>query len=174
MAAKILLTGLPGSGKTEVVRKVVERLGDRAVGFFTADERDAKGFRTGFAVETVDGKRGELARKASRPGPRVGSYVVNVSEFEAVVLPSLRIDEDKVVVIDEIGKMECLSEAFKTRVLTILDASVSVLGTIPLRWSDRYVEEIRNRPDIEVIRVTPANRDRLPEELAPRLLGEIP
>jgi nucleoside-triphosphatase len=173
MATKILLTGSPGSGKTEVVRKVVERLGSRAVGFFTADERDARGVRMGFVVETVDGKRGELARKISKPGPRVGSYVVNVSAFEKIALPSLRIDEDKVVVIDEIGKMECLSKAFKDRVLAILDAPVSVLGTIPLRWSDRYVEEIRSRQDVEIVRVTFTNRDRLPDELVPRLLGMI-
>lgn len=63
----ILLTGLPGVGKTSVIRAVVQSLWDKhglqtaAKGFYTEELR-AEGRRVGFDVVTLDGKRSYLAR----------------------------------------------------------------------------------------------------------------
>ena len=105
VAAKVLLTGPPGCGKTTVGRKVAGILGGRAAGFFTEEVRDAMGSRTGFRVESIDGRTGELSGKRAGPGPRVGAYVVDVRSFESVALPSLAGEAGKVFLIDEIGKM---------------------------------------------------------------------
>jgi len=70
-------------------------------------------------VVALDGKRGELADKFSVHGPRVGSYRVNVESFERVALPSLEMEEGRILIIDEIGKMECFSETFVRRVREI-------------------------------------------------------
>jgi nucleoside-triphosphatase THEP1 len=162
---KVLLTGPPGCGKTTVARKVTGILGSRAVGFFTEEVRDAAGTRTGFRVESTDGRKGDLSSKRAGPGPRVGAYVVDVEAFESVALPSLAGDPDKVFIIDEIGKMECFSAAFRARVREILDSGVRVLATIPARGGGPFLEEIRNRADAAVIFVTRTNRDHLPEEI---------
>ena len=82
---------------------------------------------------TLDGKRGELADKYSVHGPRVGSYRVNVESFERVALPSLEMEKGRILIIDEIGKMECFSETFVRRVREIFQAGYPVLATIPLR-----------------------------------------
>lgn len=165
IADKVLLTGLPGCGKTTVARKIAGILGSGAAGFFTEEVRDAMGTRTGFRVESIDGRKGELSSRRPGPGPRVGPYVVDVRAFEAVALPSLAGDSDKVFVIDEIGKMECYSEAFRARVREILDSSVCVLATIPLRGGGPFLQGIRNRPDVLIVTVTRENRDRLPAEI---------
>ena len=149
-----------------MARKAARILGSRAVGFFTEEVRDEAGARTGFRVESTDGRQGRLSSRHAGPGPRVGAYVVDVAAFESVALPSLAGDPDKVFIIDEIGKMECFSAAFRTRVREILDSGVRVLATIPARGGGSFLEEIRNRTDVAIFFVTRTNRDHLPEEIS--------
>jgi len=171
MRRRILLTGPPGCGKTTVVRKVAEILRDGASGFYTEEIRDAKKQRIGFRVVRLDGKRGELADKISVHGPRVGSYRVNVESFERVALPSLEMEEGRVLIIDEIGKMECFSETFVRRVREIFQAGYPVLATIPLRGGGEFLEEIRRQRDVITFIVTIENRGALPGQLAAMLSG---
>ncbi len=167
---RVLLTGPPGCGKTTVVRKVADLLRGGASGFLTEEVRDEKRERTGFRVISLAGERGELARKAPGPGPRVGSYLVDVRDFERVALPSLSAEAGGVVVIDEIGKMECCSEEFVRRVGKAFDSEASILATIPFRGGGDFIESIRRRGDAETVIVTWENRDALPEQLASKLL----
>ncbi len=166
---KIVLTGLPGCGKTTVAKRTAALLGRRAAGFFTEEVRSPRGERVGFRVESLDGRRGELARKGGGSGPRVGAYRVNLPEFEAVALPALReASPDRVLVIDEIGKMECHSEPFRRRVSELLEADLPLLATAPRHGGGTLLDKVRRRPDVEILSVTRENRDRLPQDLLMR------
>ena len=57
----LLLTGIPGVGKTTVLRKVAERLSGVELGGFLTDEIRVEGKRVGFAIETFDGDSATLA-----------------------------------------------------------------------------------------------------------------
>jgi len=171
MQRRILLTGPPGCGKTTVVRKVADILRDGASGFYTEEIRDAKKQRIGFRVVTLDGKRGELADIISVHGPCVGTYRVNVESFERVALSSLEMEKGRILIIDEIGKMECFSETFVRRVREIFQAGYPVLATIPLRGGGEFLEEIRRQRDVKTFIVTIENRGALPAQLAEMLLG---
>ena len=171
MCRRVLLSGPPGCGKTTVVGKVADILRDGASGFYTEEIRDAKKQRIGFRVVTLDGNSGELAAKISGRGPRVGSYRVNVESFERVALPSLETGEGRVLIIDEIGKMECFSETFVQRVRQIFQAGYPVLATIPLRGGGEFLEEVRRQKDVKTFIVTLENRGALPAKLAAMLSG---
>jgi len=175
MPANLLLTGRPGVGKTTLVRRVLEELNDvPATGFYTAEIRSG-GRRLGFHVVTLDGQEAVLAHVEIPGKRRVSRYGVDVATFERVALPSLIPGPPThLIMIDEIGKMECFSRAFREAVLRALDADTPVLATIALR-GDRFIEGLKAREDVELVEITPANRDDLVKELAAglkeRLLG---
>ena len=67
--------------------------------------------------------------------------------------------------VDEIGKMESLSPRFAAAVRAALDSPVPVLGTIA-RSGGALIAEVRRRPDVTLVDVTPENRDALPAKIA--------
>lgn len=88
-------------------------------GFVTEEIREA-GRRVGFAIETLGGERGTLA-DLNLPGPpRVSRYGVAIGEFERLALPALRVPADAIL-IDELGKMELASAAFRDAVTGLIE-----------------------------------------------------
>ncbi|XP_075059560.1 cancer-related nucleoside-triphosphatase isoform X2 [Mixophyes fleayi] len=173
---------IPGIGKTTLIQKTSEVLKSSGVsidGFYTEEVRQG-GRRIGFDVVTLSGKRGNLARigtdlTAVNRECRVGQYVVDVTSFEHLVLPLLNCAETtedsvnkSVCVIDEIGKMELLSQSFTYVVPKILDCTSSVvLGTIPVPKGKPLplVDKIRQRHDVKVFHITKENRDEIQQEI---------
>src|SRR3954469_8466373 len=72
----LLLTGAPGCGKTTVLERVVEHLGDlRLAGFLTLELRE-HGERVGFEAVGLGGGRAILAHVRFRSPVKVGRYGV--------------------------------------------------------------------------------------------------
>ncbi len=171
MPKNMLLTGIPGIGKTTLIRNVLSLLGrESATGFYTEEIRE-QGTRRGFRIRTLSGDEGILAHIDVKSPYRVSKYGVNVLEFERVAIPAITGGSGataRIVVIDEIGKMECFSEAFKKSVVAALDSDKTVLATIALH-GDAFVESLKKRPDVTLIRITETNRDQLPKAVADEL-----
>jgi nucleoside-triphosphatase len=171
MGHAYLLTGRPGTGKTTCVRRVLELLRVPAGGFVTEEVRE-RGTRVGFALRTLDGRRATLAHVNRAGPPRVGKYGVNLDALDRVGVPAIRaaVGRGQLVVIDEIGKMEFASPAFREAVEEALAGPGPVLGTIlaaPHPWADR----IKRRRGVRLIELTRANREALPSRLARWLSG---
>lgn len=157
----LLVTGLPGCGKTTLVRKIVQDLGDLPMsGFYTEEIREGEGReRAGFAMVGLDRRRGVLSHVKVRGPHRVGRYGVDIDAFESFLRgfgfqdPGLSL-----VVIDEIGKMECLSGMFRGIMRECLDSPVPFLATIALRGTPP-IERIKVRTDARVITMSHENRD---------------
>lgn len=164
-----LLAGKPGVGKTTLMERVVEKLRGslRLAGFTTTEVRSPEGERLGFDIVTVEGKRSELARVGFHSSVRVGRYGVNLEAFERLALPELGRRDVDLIVIDEIGKIECASGRFRRAVEDALDAPVNVLATIGISPLP-FFQALKDRPDVEVVTLTVRNRDALVEELALR------
>lgn len=169
---RVLLEGRPGIGKTTVVRRLISLLGEAGVphGGFVTDEIRVRGSREGFAVEAVSGERAVLAHVDLPGPPRVGRYGVDLQAFERIALPALAMSPPGgvVVVVDELGKMELASAAFRNAVLMLLDQEVPVVATVQLH-RHAFTDAIKGRPDVRVLRVTEHNRNTLPERLAAKL-----
>ena len=156
-------------GKTTLIKNIVEALKDlRPVGFYTAEIREG-GIRKGFELISLDGRKGLLSHTDIQSPYRVGKYKVDVKEFEAflgsipLLYPSTRL-----VIIDEIGKMECFSERFKECLIECLNSEKWVLATIAQKGRG-FIEEVKRRHDIRLFEITQRNRN----SLLPDILSEV-
>jgi nucleoside-triphosphatase len=168
---RILLEGRPGAGKSTIARRLADRLSQDGIpvsGFITEEIRE-RGRRLGFSLERFGGERGVLAH-VDLPGPlRVGRYGVDLAAFERLAIPALEeAGEREVAIIDELGKMELASDAFREAVAALLDRPVPVVATVQSA-SRPFTDALKRRREVETMRVTTANRDELPELLAARL-----
>jgi nucleoside-triphosphatase len=165
MAETLLLTGRPGVGKTTIIKSVTQTLGEAADGFFTEEIREL-GKRQGFQLVGLRGERAILAHvQLQRRGcPRVGRYGVDVDTLERVGVGALEraITQGRIVIIDEIGKMELFSDPFKRSVLAAMDGQAPLIATLTARphpWVDKLKARIETRPDVTLWQVTIENRD---------------
>ncbi len=165
MVKNILITGRPGVGKTTAIKGILSALKIEPGGFYTEEIRVGRE-RKGFMIKTFGGKSGILAHVDGRGGPRVGKYRVDVESFETSTLRELEdaISNGQLVVIDEVGKMELFSQRFRELVLKALDGPVPVLGVIT-ESGNGFIKNIKQRPDVRLVRITMENRDAIIPEI---------
>lgn len=165
----LLLTGLPGVGKTTIVKRVVEGLPVGTIRGFLTEEIRERGQRVGFTIRTFDGMSRTLSPVDIRSPYRVGRYRVDVAALDEVVAAALSIDEaTDLTIVDEIGKMECLSDAFRAAIRDLLESRRRLIATVA-RHGGGFIAEVKRRPDVEVWETTRANRDDMPGRILDRL-----
>jgi nucleoside-triphosphatase len=166
LKSNILITGLPGVGKTTLIVRLLDVLKDRhSVGFYTKEIRSG-GTRKGFELFDLNGRMRVLSHVNIKSHFRVGKYGVDVEGFEDFLdLLDFFDPATDLIVIDEIGKMECFSVKFKTLIEKIMDSEKSVIATIA-RKGARVIEQIKRRDDIRLFEVTQDNRDRLVKDIS--------
>jgi len=161
----LLITGLPGVGKTTLIKKISEALKSlHPVGFYTAEIRE-EGERKGFELIGLEGRRGLLSHKDIRSPYKVGQYNVDIKGFEDFIDSIFFFNPlTRLMIIDEIGKMECLSDQFKRLLKEILDSEKWVITTIALKGSG-LIAEVKERNDVRLFEITKKNRDSLFSEI---------
>ncbi|KAL6065722.1 NTPase [Balamuthia mandrillaris] len=196
----VLLTGPPGVGKTTAVETFVSKWQQRSpsspssgcFGFVTKEIRKQQGRgcgREGFKIETLHHKQTVvLAHENIRSSKhRVGKYGVDVDALDHAVLPELSVaaiaaagsgeqqgrKEPTLIVIDEIGKMECFSRQFCSLVEQLVEHVAEpanhcfMVGTIALRTTIPFIEGLKRRDGdaLELWHVSRENRQQVPARL---------
>ena len=165
MAKNIFITGKPGCGKTSLIMEILKELKLDAGGFYTLEIREG-GQRLGFKINTLDGKEGILAHINIKSPYKVGKYKVNIKDLEEIVVKSIldSLKEKKIIIIDEVGKMEMMSEKFKKAVLAALNSKNKILGTIKLT-SGPFTDQIKRQENTKILYLNRENREKIKKEI---------
>ena len=165
MARHLLITGLPGTGKTTLLVRLARLIADLSPsGFYTEEIREGRE-RRGFRMAGFDGSRGMLAHVDFRGHHRVGHYGVDVAGFEAFLgRLALETSPTSLIILDEIGKMECLSPRFKSLVRNLLESDKTLVASVAMT-GEGFIAQMKKRPDCQIVEITPANREKLAGDL---------
>ncbi len=150
----ILITGPPKSGKTTAINNIIQLLRSRNIVLagIMCPEIIRDGIRYGFKIIDIkSGREGILASINEEKGPRVSKYRVNIPNLEEIGVKAIETalsDDSQVIVIDEIGKMELLSQKFARVVIKALDSRKPVLGIIAFRSFNPIIKRIKSRKDV--------------------------
>ena len=173
MKRALLLTGQPGTGKTALIKEALDKTRIKAAGFYTEEIRTG-GIRQGFRLITLDGQEVLLAHVDISSPYRVSKYHVDTAALDRVGVSALHraVQEFDLIVIDEIGKMELLSPQFKETVIHALNSQKKILGTIMFN-PHPFADEIKRRPEVEILPVTRDNRIDVMEKVLNWLPEEV-
>ena len=170
----LLLTGLPGVGKTTVVQRAMDQLSDRGFkvgGILTREVRRDK-TRIGFEIEDLSTRlKGWLAHVSQPDGPQIGKYRVNLRDLEGVGAKAIlsAIVQADIIAIDEIGPMELTSTSFRESVTKAINSEKIVLATIHHGAGGSFTGAIKQKKDVEIIEVTLRNREELPQVVTEKI-----
>ena len=181
---KIGITGLPRSGKSAVMEKVVSMLADERVEEMRARGDDVEaakllggmrceplvedGERVGFkCINYQTGEEAVMAHKNIDSRTRVLGYGIDPEALDRVAVPAIQeaMDDYEVIVIDEIGKFSVESEAFVEVVRKAMEVDKPTLVTLHKKSRHPLLQDIRRRDDARILEVTPVNRALLPYKI---------
>ncbi len=150
----IFITGKPGSGKTTLIKEACLPFLPQVGGFYTEEIREGTK-RMGFRLKTFDGREGVLARKGMKSAYKLDKYGVNLEVLEGIGICSMRnaLQEKRVIVIDEVGSMEILSDAFRAALMECLLSPRKVLATIRYN-AQPFTDEVKKMGETTLLTVS--------------------
>lgn len=156
-----LITGRPGIGKTTLIKKLASFLNPKYIcGFYTEEIRE-KNERVGFKIITFNNGEEILAHINFQSPYKVSKYYVNVQNFEKLIIPELMLaNERKIILIDEIGKMELFSKKFKEKIIKIFQLERIIVATIPISKIE-FIERLKSSPKVKIYEINFENRNQL-------------
>ena len=171
------LTGPPGCGKTTAILRIVNELKKRGVrveGMYTQELREG-GRRIGFIIKRITGGEGTLAHVRFREGPRLGRYVVNLRDLEAIGVSALvdGLKEAEVIVVDEVGPMELFSQRFREAVEQLISSDKNAIITVHYRSRDPLVIKVKKTAGKNLIILNRENRDQIPAIIVKNVVEAI-
>ena len=166
----ILLTGKPGSGKSYLIQELIKELKEKNIaGIISPEIRDKE--RKGFKIIDLATKKEEILASVNiKSNIRVSKYKVNVNGINKIVdLFLSSFEKADYIFIDEIGKMELNSERFKEILIRCFDSDKNVIVTVMSR-PHPFVDRLKARSDVKLLKVTLENRDKLAEDLIKKII----
>ena len=155
---KIGITGLPRSGKSAVLDKVISMVieehkadprgsgtGSGVIGGMRTEAIIEDGERVGYAcIDFETGESGVMAHREIDSRNRILGYGIDPSEVDRVGVPAIQnaVGNCEILVIDEVGKFSVESEGFVAAVRGALDYDMPTLLTLHKKSRHPLLQDI--------------------------------
>lgn len=174
---KIFLSGPQSIIRTGVVKRTIQLLRAKGIelwGFYT-DEMVESG-RAGFAVVTLSGVRVPVAHISLSRGPKIGPYRVDVPALDAAILPEIerrtlsRSGHRSLGIIDEVGRIQCMSDEFLDRVARLIKSPLPILISFAAEGGP-FIDYLHTVAGPHLVEVTRNNQYELPDKIVEALFN---
>ena len=165
----IFLTGDVQVGKSTIVRKTLAALKIKNPG----------GFRSISVQDLPDGAMSVYLLAAAEETPAMGDFnragirrgcgrgiEKFPRAFETAGVQALEnAERSRLILMDEVGRMEGAAAQFSARMEALLDGSVPILGVVQKIADTPLTNAIRKHPNVRVLTVTKENREQMAREV---------
>ena len=161
MPHNVFIAGAPGVGKTTLITSLYRDLTPLVIRGFHKEAIYENNILKGFRLSTYTFEDLILAHMHIEGPDRVGEFGLNLDGFESLVTGQLEIDKNvELILVDEIGIMECASAFFCRKITDLLKSDIPLIATLA---SIEILDElkIKNRKDFSLLTMTLKNRDSL-------------
>lgn len=153
----MLITGLPKSGKSTLIKSLVLRYGNGAQGFITSEIKDGDK-RTGFEIITSNGEQAILAQTEMQTDFPVGRFFVTPDSMSEVFKSIEDPGSANLLYIDEVGQMQLMSRDFKSLLSSYLRSNKTLLASVSKVYECSEIELLVSQYDSILFSLTDSNR----------------
>jgi len=168
--SNLFLTGRPGTGKTTLLFRALRERGVRLGGFCVKRVYRRASLDGMDMIDLATLRRARMVtfESGGRQGP---GLTVHRGAFLEIGAPSLlaALECADVIVMDELGRFECGLVEFTNCVFAALNAPKPVVGVLKDE-SNPFLDEVRARRDVRVLRLDRDSRDEVGREFRSLLL----
>ena len=173
----IFLTGDVQVGKSTIINKTLAVLKIERPG----------GFRSVSVPDLPDGAMSVYLLAAAEKAPAMGDFNrVGIRKgcgrgiekfpqaFETAGVQALKnAEQSRLILMDEVGRMESAAAQFSARMEALLDGSVPILGVVQKIADTPLTNAIRTHPNVRVLTVTKENREQMAQEVLRLISKEL-
>lgn len=157
----LLLTGKIQVGKTTLIKRLIKDLDISVAGFYTS-RHFVRDKQDGFIIKDLSGSltSDETTFYIAKGSPGTG-WQPCPETFETIgvqILQNCLKSNSDLILMDELGHFESQAPLFQKLVHQCLSSPIPVLGVIKPRRTP-FLDSIRQRTDVQVVTITPENRD---------------
>ena len=137
-----LITGLPGSGKSTLVKELIKELEvkKKIAGIITPEIRE-QGIRKGFKIIDLRSKEERVMASVNFKPAIVSKYGVSVENIDYIVDKFLEsFDGAEIYIIDEVGKMEFFSKKFRALIDKVFSSGKLVIAVLHRSQANKFRE----------------------------------
>lgn len=154
----IFLTGNVQVGKSTIIRRLLatEWFCRKKIGGFRTISQEKFVYIMGANQSLADCSEKNICGRRYMDRFNIESYPDVFDEVGCGFLQDVQgVD---IILMDELGFLEARSYRFQHRVLEILDGEIPVIGVVKPKH-DLFLDRIRNHPAVEIVEITPENRE---------------